>query len=187
MSHLSIEFLYDEVGSRENFGISFERLGDSGIFMLKDEDIPEVHEVCYLTPEILQSYDFHTSIDEVVKQISLDEVDLRDGWETYTTRGYCQGDIATVLYRYSRGEIATVLHKEGTILTDTIDRIFWDLMIDAHICSDDSKINEYVSLGYLDKWDPEEIYKCISEVSFLSEEDLRELKNLIPKEFPNIY
>ena len=174
MRKWSVQFLYDEAGSRDDFEQSFDSLNtSSNFYILKDEGDPEIHEVCYLTPEILKEFSFHSPVSEVMNNFDLDDLDLRDEWDVHTTRGYCQGDVATVLY------------KKGSITTDLIDHIFWDLQIDVHVSSDDGKVDEFISLGYLDKWDPKEIYKCISECIGLSEDDEKELMNLIPVNYPD--
>lgn len=170
---LNIDFSYDQLGGQDDFEQTFTRLKE-GVYIFGD-NIPSVSDVCFMTPDIFKYSEFHKSLDDVLSEIDVDELPLRYGWETYNTHGYSQGDIATVIY------------KEGEITTDLINHIFWDMMLDAHITSEDGSIDEWISLGYLDGWEKDDIAKQIipNIEADLTEEEEEELKNLIPDELPN--
>lgn len=113
--------------------------------------------------------------------LQFDCCDLKEGITTYTTRGYCQGDVATVYIDWnllnevwgsnvkfaSDGYTGLTLSDRGTIssLHDDIDHYFWDSPIDGSVTlsyGDKEKTiyaNDFCSDEY--KWDKEYFVSAI--------------------------
>ena len=79
-----------------------------------DEEIRE--EILNANPAMIQNRFWESRIGDTLK--------IKDGFTLYHTRGYCQGDIETVIYKGSVSDSG---------IKNEIDHLFWDAPVCAHV------------------------------------------------------
>lgn len=179
----------DEAEAYSRYEEEFIRV-NNGLVVHNSVDVStRLNNMFYLTPEFFEDNGTDVWYLEELSAFSLETLKPKEslGYHLETSRGYCQGDVAMILY--NKNEFGTMSESD---ICKYFDHVLWDLPVYINVTMIDDEGNSetvYSVSDYLDGYDKQALIDDILSNAWvkLSENDEKELRkyleSVIPEEF----
>ena len=175
---IEVNCFYNLVAGRENFENELEQIDiyRDEIYLYHISNEISLRDIFILNPEYFSCHNLDDINDwnSVYGLTEEDGLELRDGYEIYTSRGYSQGDICIIIHEKVESNEAE-FHQY-------LDNLCWDQPVTINVIIDGKE--EFCQDSYFNEWNKDEIIKDILDQLKYSDEEMKEIKNKLMEEIP---